>query len=41
MKDQGTGMSRRPATNAVDTGRETAKSGKRTGRKEREEKREM
>lgn len=34
-------MAKRPATNAVDTGRETAKNGKRTDRKERGEKREM
>lgn len=41
MRDQGTGMARRPATNAVYTGRETAKNGKCTDRKEREEKREV
>ena len=36
MRDQGTGMARRPATNVVDTGRETAKNGKGTARKEKE-----
>jgi hypothetical protein len=41
MRDQGTGMARRPATNVVYTGRETAKNGKWTDRKEREEKREV
>lgn len=34
-------MARRPATKVVDTGRETAKNGQRTDRKEREEKREV
>jgi len=33
-------MARRPASNVVYTGRETARSGKRTYRKEREEKKE-
>jgi hypothetical protein len=41
MRNQGTGMARRPATNVVRAGRETAKNGKRTDRKEREEKREV
>jgi hypothetical protein len=34
-------MARRPATNVVYTGSETAKNGKRTDRKERKEKREV
>jgi hypothetical protein len=41
MRDQGTGMARRPATNVVYTGRETAENEKGTDRKEREEKREV
>jgi hypothetical protein len=42
MRNQGTGMARRLATNVVYTGgRVTARSGKRTDRKEREVKREV